>query len=89
MSEYMQLIRRKVFVVNLDHAADALPYPFREQTFIVLDKQLIVREFSHGEPHVEATGKRPHENLSSGVKKELGRMNRGLPSNLLSACRKP
>ena len=26
---------------------------FAEQTFIVLDKQLVVGEFSHEEPHVE------------------------------------
>ncbi|KAM2724356.1 hypothetical protein EV1_027187 [Malus domestica] len=35
MSEYIQLIRRKVFVVNLDHAADALPYPFRGFIFFM------------------------------------------------------
>ncbi|XP_048434166.1 N-acetyltransferase 9-like protein isoform X2 [Pyrus x bretschneideri] len=28
-----------------------------KQTFIVLDKQLVVGEFSHGEPHVEGLGK--------------------------------
>ncbi|KAM1321283.1 hypothetical protein ACFX2F_014378 [Malus domestica] len=32
MSEYIQLIRRKVFVVHLDHAIDALQYPFQVQS---------------------------------------------------------
>ncbi|XP_048436676.1 eukaryotic translation initiation factor 3 subunit K-like isoform X1 [Pyrus x bretschneideri] len=41
-------------------------------TFIVLDKQLVVGEFSHGEPHGEATGKRPHENFSYGSYEGVG-----------------
>ncbi|KAM1505278.1 hypothetical protein ACFXTO_001286 [Malus domestica] len=32
MSEYIQLIQRKVFVVYLDHSADALLYPFQVQS---------------------------------------------------------
>ncbi|KAE8075547.1 hypothetical protein FH972_014252 [Carpinus fangiana] len=35
-------------------ASDDLGVGFAEQTFIVLDKEMLVGEFTHGDPHVEA-----------------------------------
>ncbi|XP_068322970.1 uncharacterized protein [Pyrus communis] len=44
-------------------------------TFIVLDKQLVVGKFSHGEPHGKPLERGRVKISLMGVMKELGRMN--------------